>query len=98
MEKLNIAEDQKKNREEREAINAIIDKMNAIESLLKKLEEEREEKIIVSPYKVPVMTIEEKNWKPVGDGQKFWTDPKGVVQPVDQVPDEYLEPLTQPDD
>jgi hypothetical protein len=35
----------------------------------------------------------ERTWKPVGDGERFWTDPSGFTTAIENVPQEVRETL-----
>lgn len=41
--------------------------------------------------KLPVIDRMVHDWKPLGDGERFWTNPGGYTVPLAQVPKEILE-------
>ena len=56
---------------------------NALRSTLTSREEPAS-----APRPVPEPKPGEREWRPIGDGEKYWSNPQGFSTPADQVPED----------
>ena len=46
--------------------------------------------------KLPEPVLGERDWRPIGDGEKYWANPQGFSTPADQVPEESRARFREP--